>query len=148
MLNLTGDRPICVGRLLSRGLDQFIGKLDGHAHKTPPVDKVAPIVFAELSTSELVHDVQQTAFGPVSAVRERSICSAAEAVKQHHFVVSTFRATASAPCLERSSFSVAATLTNVLRRSAIRSGVPALLIEYLNCATSMRAQDSKDVPLP
>src|SRR4051812_5685311 len=38
MLDLTSDRPIRVGRLLSRGLDQFIGQLDGHAHRHLPRD--------------------------------------------------------------------------------------------------------------
>jgi len=38
MLDLTGDRPICVGRLLSRGLDEFIGELDRHTHRHLPSD--------------------------------------------------------------------------------------------------------------
>jgi hypothetical protein len=46
MLNLTGDGPICVRRLLSRGLDEFIGKLDGHAHKNLQLIKVACLSFS------------------------------------------------------------------------------------------------------
>ena len=70
----------------SSNLNGLLESVNAPANDFRAVARAREDGIAKPSTSELVHDVRQPAFGPVSAVSERSIRSATEAVKQHHFV--------------------------------------------------------------